>query len=87
MSNLSSIDVCSEIFDIQKLQNMNLSRLKKFKTACYKAIGNRFLRCDYCGELHCEYAKNNTDDEIVLKEKEISDINMNNINKVMANKS
>lgn len=80
MSGLQSNNVCDKLFDIESLQSLSLPRLKKFKTACYKFIGNRF----WCCEFRCEYMGHYDEHK---NESKMAESNLNNINKVMAEKS
>ncbi len=48
---LKSSEVLTTVFKETTLLNLNKDRLKSFKTACYRFVGNRFYCCDYRCEL------------------------------------
>lgn len=76
---LSSKDVCYLGFSKKDLEKLTLNRLKKFRTACYKEIGNRFYCCKDCCCLQVDTPE-------LVKQKEMSDKNLEMINKVLFSK-
>lgn len=78
---LSSNNVCVVKFDIETLRKMTKARIKAFKTACFKSVGNRFG--DWCCDTHCEFIEKDRHTEAY----EIYCHNLATINAVYAEKS
>lgn len=77
---LSSNDVCHLGFAEKDLSKLTTARLKAFKKACYKEIGNRF----FCCEFRCE---KQVDTPELIMQQDISENNLKLINKVLSIKS
>ncbi|APU01923.1 hypothetical protein [Aeromonas phage Riv-10] len=78
---LRSTDIVHTKFDENELRALTKSRIKSFKTACYKAMGTRFG--GWCCDDKCEWVERERD----TPEYAMAKANMDLINKVYSEMS